>query len=630
MNEMNLLKVSLYVGDLHPEVTESQLYDKFVKIGPIESIRVCRNVLTKKSLGYAYVNFQNYLDAEKALDTLNFEAILGRPMRLMWSQRDPSLRRSGKGNVFIKNLDSSIDNKSLLDTFSAFGCILSCKIISDESGSKGYGFVHFEEEKAAEEAINKVNGMLLNGKTVYVAKFIPKKDRLKEKYKFSNVYIKNFGTDLDDDGLKNLFSKFGDIVSVKVMADEQGQPRGFGFVSFEKADDAERAVKELDGFELNGRKLFIGRAQKIEERKKMLKEKFDIPKTEEKFRYSGFNLYVKNLDEDFDDERLYQEFSKYGEISSARVMMQNGRSKGFGFVCFDQQEAADKAIKEMNGRIVLQKPLFVTFAQSKDERKKNINNLKDSVADTHSIIPPVTASYYLPTLPSRTSYPSQMHIGNVSRWQSPLIHQIPNQVSYNRLPTNHLKLRNSQNTRPFAGQPTGYRQNISPSFSGSGPSFMNTRPLYDNSTHSRNMEGLAMPHHLHNASLLHHTINPIPQHFKVPTQLTNLFQIPSVQQTKPEFTEKSLDSLSAVSPQEQKNFLGERLFPEVKKINDIMAQKITGMLLELDSSDIIHLIESPNVLREKVREAEMVLQQNPREKSFELDNNLFSATMGYA
>ena len=82
--------------------------------------------------------------AERALDTMNFDVIKGKPVRIMWSQRDPSLRKSGVGNIFIKNLDKSIDNKALYDTFSAFGNILSCKVSKNVTGKHSQCFSHLQ------------------------------------------------------------------------------------------------------------------------------------------------------------------------------------------------------------------------------------------------------------------------------------------------------------------------------------------------------------------------------------------------------------------------------------------------------------------------------------------------------
>ncbi|NXY89500.1 EPAB protein, partial [Alcedo cyanopectus] len=334
---------SLYVGDLHPDVTEAMLYEKFSPAGPIMSIRVCRDVATRRSLGYAYINFQQPVDAERALDTMNFEVIKGRPIRIMWSQRDPGLRKSGVGNIFIKNLDDSIDNKALYDTFSAFGNILSCKVVCDENGSRGYGFVHFETHEAATRAIETMNGMLLNDRKVFVGHFKSRKEREAEcgarAMEFTNVYIKNFGDDMDDDRLRELFSKFGKTLSVKVMMDSTGRSKGFGFVNFEKHEEAQKArgsllpifylkhhpllcwqaVADMNGKEINGRMVYVGRAQKRLERQSELKRKFEQMKQERVSRYQGVNLYVKNLDDGIDDERLRKEFSPYGTITSAKV-----------------------------------------------------------------------------------------------------------------------------------------------------------------------------------------------------------------------------------------------------------------------------------------------------------------------
>ncbi len=68
---------------------------------------MCRDNVTRCSLGYAYVNFHNVDDAERALDTMNFTDINSTPCRIMWSQRDPSLRNAGISNR-VKPLMKSI------------------------------------------------------------------------------------------------------------------------------------------------------------------------------------------------------------------------------------------------------------------------------------------------------------------------------------------------------------------------------------------------------------------------------------------------------------------------------------------------------------------------------------------
>ena len=92
------------------------------------------------------------------------------------------------------------------------------------------------------------------------------------------------------------------------------------------------------------------------------------------FNNLGMNLYIKNLEDGIDDEKLRSEFSNYGTITSAKMMKDDkGNSKGFGFVCFSSPDEATKAVTEMNGRILVTKPLYVALAQRKEERRAQLS-----------------------------------------------------------------------------------------------------------------------------------------------------------------------------------------------------------------------------------------------------------------
>merc|ERR1712137_912227 len=317
---------SLHVADLKPTVTESDLYTFFRRIGEnaIASVRVCRDSQTGESLRYAYVNFHNEEDAKRALEALNYEDIDGRSCRITWTCRDPSVRKSGLGNLFVKNLDKRMDNQALHEVFENFREILSCKVSTDATTgeSRGYGFVQFVNAADASKAMEGLNGKFINvgdegekGKQIFVGPFVSRNQRSGVGNRFTNVYFKHLNPNLTMEKFNELVIKATEDIatvtspwlSTNTRTREDGteveESKGFGFVNFESHEGALRALERFRDMnkmrevvpELLHPKedLYAAEAMNKNKRRNQLGK---VPHNR--------NLYIKNIAETVTDKQL--------------------------------------------------------------------------------------------------------------------------------------------------------------------------------------------------------------------------------------------------------------------------------------------------------------------------------------
>lgn len=591
---------SLYVGDLNPDVTEPDLHEVFCVIGNISNIRLCRDTLTRRSLGYAYVNYAQSDDAERALNNLNYTPIKGRPCRIMWSHRDPSLRKRGVGNIFIKNLSDHIDNKLLFETFSVYGNILSCKVAMDQSGkSKGYGFVHFETQEAADKAINELNGSVMEDQRVTITHWKSQRERTKQNESvFTNLYIKNLPASVDDEMLKEMFARFGPVTSVRVMAKEDGTSRGFGFVNFENPEDARKAVEEMHDTTLDDKQLYVGRAQKRAERRQILSQQFQHTQRDS----TSANLYIKNFDDDVDDEKLHNMFRQFGSITSHRVMRDSeGNSRGFGFVCFSSPEEATRAIQALNGTMTeSKKPLYVAMAQKKDARRA----LLEAQFMHRGAFAPYPQMGGMPQGPGgmfpayfyNQMPPQQYGFAGPQPMMGRGASMMPRWM-----PQGTGDMYNQGNPPmgfggPNAGQPGrggGQRSRGGGRGRGRG-GHQNASYRLNQQTRNREQQqpqGQGQPANMGMAQ---------PQHMGMPPHAMDQVDLST--------------TLANTTPEQRRVIMGERLYPLVEDIcmPKEFAPKVTGMLLQMEVPEVLLLLESPSDLQARVQEALNLINTPPQ------------------
>jgi len=467
--------------------------------------------------------------------------------------------------------------------------------------------------------------MLLNDQKVYVGPFKSRKERMDE-YEakarhFTNVYVKNIDETLDEAGFEAMFTPFGPVTSraLKMQDTAEGEPKlnkGFGFVAFEKAEDAAKCVEALNGKEgANGKPMFCGRAQKRAERTNLLRREYEKRKMEMQAKFKGVNLYVKNLDESITDDALRQAFAEYGTITSAKVMINDkGANAGFGFVCFSTEEEATRAVTEMNLKILVSKPLYVALAQRKDQRQRQLAlqrnqrgaqmRMQPGQQMPPNMFPPQQGIMYLPQAMGQMPRGGYAQFGGQvprPRFMQQGVPMQYRQMTQQQMQMQQVAQQQQQQQQAAAqgqvqaGRGRGAQRSGQPKQGrGAGTGAPQQQPQQQQPNAQfrqqvRNMPGQQMPQG-----------QMPPQQQLAPPQ-------PALVQAGQEPLTAS--ALASAPEPVQKQMLGERLYPLIANISrPELAGKITGMLLEMDNSELLHLLEDPSALHAKVIEAVKVLE----------------------
>jgi len=161
-----------------------------------------------------------------------------------------------KTNLIVNYLPQTMTQEEIRSLFSSIGEVESCKLIRDKvtGQSLGYGFVNYHRIEDASKAIQTLNGLRLQNKTIKVSYARPSSEAIKG----ANLYVSGLPKHMTQPDLERLFSSCGNIITSRILCDNitgvnkgdgcvPGLSKGVGFIRFDQRIEAERAIQKLNG-----------------------------------------------------------------------------------------------------------------------------------------------------------------------------------------------------------------------------------------------------------------------------------------------------------------------------------------------------------------------------------------------
>ena len=262
-------KSNLYIKGIPKTTTPREVYEYFMQFGDIFSCKVSENE-TGMHNGYGYITFYRSEDAEKAIQESKGKKIFGVDnveISHFQKKNERMINTTENNNhkIFINNLPEKYSVSELNDLCKDYGKIENCNIYLDKIG-KNFGIVEFSNEAEAKDAMAKLDGKEIEKNKINVQlyqtqfehkQFLMNKSlRIREQKDKCNLIIKNIPLTSKEEDLEKTFKKYGEITSIRIeknkieKKDEKGKfelvSKGFGYISFDKPEDAKKAIEEMD------------------------------------------------------------------------------------------------------------------------------------------------------------------------------------------------------------------------------------------------------------------------------------------------------------------------------------------------------------------------------------------------
>ncbi|XP_061342865.1 oligouridylate-binding protein 1B isoform X2 [Gastrolobium bilobum] len=261
---------SVYVGNIHTQVTEPLLQEVFAGTGPVEGCKLIR----KEKSSYGFIHYFDRRSAALAILSLNGRHLFGQPIKVNWAyasgQREDT---SGHFNIFVGDLSPEVTDATLFACFSVYPSCSDARVMWDQKTgrSRGFGFVSFRNQQDAQSAINDLTGKWLGSRQIRCnwatkgaagneekqnsdtksvveltngssedGKETSNSDAPENNPQYTTVYVGNLASEVTQIDLHRHFYTLGAGVMEEVRVQRD---KGFGFVRYSTHAEAALAIQ---------------------------------------------------------------------------------------------------------------------------------------------------------------------------------------------------------------------------------------------------------------------------------------------------------------------------------------------------------------------------------------------------